>query len=339
MKLLAPLFLFPLLATNLQAGGLVPSQVDAGAHWVAHIDLESFHKTQLYQALLEADEKGEIQHGLNELLETEGIDLFRDVRGATLYGTGPKDEGAVALIATNASAEPALERWQKKLGAKSVDVAGRACLEWKDGEKSGFSFLRTEGSTTNRLLVVSKSKETLANALDVLQDKRPSLAKQPSAELSTALAPGSFAFLAAAGMFDQIEGMPETGPESTVARLAQGVRVELGEHDGRFFLDARLRTKRDEDALKVQQILQGLLALVSIAAEEPEGATLTRWAKGLEVTHQAQSVQLHFEYDTKLFIQEARGLDALDKEKKAEKAENGEKSEKPKKEKAKDKNK
>ena len=225
-------------------------------------------------------------------------------------------------------------------------MAGHACLEWNDGEKSGYSFLRTDGSTAERLLVVSKSRETLASALDVLEDKRPSLAKQPSAELSTALAPGSFAFLAAAGLFDQIEGLSESGPESTVARLAQGVRVELGEHDGRFFFDARLRTKRDEDAIKVQQILQGLLALVSLAGDEPEvGATVTRWAKALELTHQSQSVQLHFEYDTKLFIQEARALDALDKEKKAEKgdkADKGEKREKHEKhehEKAKDKQK
>lgn len=328
MKLLAPLLLFPLLATNVQAGGLLPSQVDARARWIAHVDLESFHKTQLYQALLDADEEGGIQRGLNELLETEGIDLFRDVRGATLYGTGPKDEGAVALIATTASAEPALERWQKKLGAKSLDVAGHACLEWKDGDEAGYSFLRT-GSTTDRLLVVSKSKEALASALDVLEDRRPSLAKQPSAELSTTLAPGSFAFLAAAGLFDQIEGLTETGPESTVARLAQGVRVELGEHDGRFFFDARLKTKRDEDAIRVQQILQGLLALVSLAGDEPEvGATITRWSKALELTRQAQTLQLHFEYDLKLFIQEARALDAIDKEKKAEKAEKAEKTEK-----------
>jgi hypothetical protein len=42
MKLVAPLLLFPLFAATVHAGGIVPSQIDARARWIAHVDIEGF---------------------------------------------------------------------------------------------------------------------------------------------------------------------------------------------------------------------------------------------------------------------------------------------------------
>jgi hypothetical protein len=315
MKLLAPLVLFPLFAANVHAGGIVPSQIDARARWVAHVDIEGFSKTSLYQSLLEADTEKEIEQGLSELLATEGIDLFRDVRGATVYGIGPDEASAIALIATTAAAEPMLARWQEETGAKPIDVAGHACLSWGKDDETAYSFLRVTPDSKDRLLVVSKSKDALAQALEVIEGKRVNLAKQPSEALDMKCSSGTFAFVAATGIFDEIQGLGEIGPQSAVARMAKSVRVEVGEHDGRFSFDARLTTERDEDAVKVQQIAQGLLALVSLASEEPEvGDTLGRWMKALQLTRDQKTIRLHFEYDLKLLIQEARHLEDLDKD-------------------------
>jgi hypothetical protein len=341
MKLLHAALLLPLLATNLQAGGLVPAQIDAKARWIGHVDLQAFHDSQVWRAMLEADEKKEIEQGLSELFTTQGIDLFRDVRGATVYGAGIDDKDAVALIATTESAEPALARWREELKAKPIEIAGHACMQWHEGEEAAFSFLRSKPDSTDRLLVISHTRDGLSRALEVLEGQRASYATQPSAEISTTLAPGTFAFFAANGIFDQTTGMGSSevkvrqgageskelhigiggdGPQSAIARLAQGVRVELGETGGRISLDVHVKTARDEDAVKLQKIVQGLMALASFAADEPDvGATLARWIEAVQVTRVDRTLGLSFAYDLKTLINEGRAIDAIEREKREEK--------------------
>lgn len=337
MKLFPIAVSIPLLAAGVQAGGLVPAQIDAQARWIGHVDLQAFHDSQIYQTLLEADEEHNIEKGLSDLFTTQGIDLFRDVRGITAYGTGPADDDAVALIDTTANAEPALARWREEMHAKVVDVGGRACTQWDEKGQTSFSCLRSKPDTTDRLLVVSHSRAGLEHALDVLDGKGASCATKAPDEINLTMQPGTLVFFAASGIFDQANGLglghvgvkhdsngkndlqvavSASGPESVIARLAQGVRVEFGETGGHLFTTVQLRTQREEDAKKLQQIVQGLMALASFATEEPDvGATLGRWLGAVQVTRQDQTLRLAFDYDLKTLLREARALEALDKEK------------------------
>jgi hypothetical protein len=218
----------------------------------------------------------------------------------------------VCVIDTVASMEPNLARWQEKDHAKSIDIGGRACIQWHEGSEVSYSFMRTTADPASRQLVFSRSKEGLTSALDVLEGKRASLATQPAADLGTTTAPGTFAFFVASGVFDQVKELQGEGPQSKVARMADGVRLEIGEIGGRIFVDARLRTKKPEDALQVQQILQGLMALASFAGDEPEvGTTLGRWIKAVQIERADRTVQVRFEYDLKTLIREMRALEAL----------------------------
>jgi hypothetical protein len=342
MKLFPIALSIPLLAASVQAGGLVPAQIDAQARWIGHVDLQAFHDSQIYRTILEADEEHEIERGLSELFTTQGIDLFRDVRGLTAYGTGFADDDAVALVDTTSNAEPLLLRWSEEHHAVPIEIGGRACMQWKEHGQTSFSCLRSNPDTSDRLLVVSHSQAGLERALDVLDGKRANCAKESPAEIPLALQPGTMVFFAASGIFDQANGMglgnvgvkhggkgknelhvgiSADGPESVIARLAQGVRVEFGETDGRIFTTVQLRTQREEDAKKLQQIVQGLMALASFATEEPDvGATLGRWLGAVQVTRQDQTLRLSFDYDLKTLIREARALEELDREKKAEHA-------------------
>ncbi len=339
MKLILIAVSVPLLAAGVQAGGLLPAQVDAQARWIGHVDLQAFHDSQIYQSLLEADEEHNIEKGLGELFTTQGIDLFRDLRGVTAYGTGPADDDAVALIDTTSNAEPALARWRDQLHATAVDIGGRACMQWMEGGKTSFSCLRSNPDKIDRLLVVSHSRDGLEHALDVLDGKRTNCAKEAPAELSLTMQPGTLVFFAASGIFDQANGLglgkvdlrhgghgkhelkvgvSADGPESVIARLAQGVRLEFGETGGHLFTVVQLHTQREEDAKKLQQIVQGLMALASFATEEPDvGATLGRWLGAVQMTRQDQTLRLSFDYDLKTLIREARALQALDHEKNA----------------------
>jgi hypothetical protein len=333
MKLLHTLVLLPFLAATALAGGLDPARVDAQARWVGHFDLQRFHDSQVWQAMLQADEKNEIELGLSHLFTTQGIDLFRDVHDATIYGTVADDEQAVALFSTNAGAEPAIARWYEKVAARPVEVGGVLCMEWGEEARPAISCLRVKPDSEERLLVVSHSRTGMAQALDVLAGSRASLASQPSTEISTTLAPGTFAFFAATDI-ERIHGMgtgsPRTqhdlhgheidiglhhGPHSAIARLAQGLRFEMGEEGGRIFFDAHVKTAGEEDARKLQDIVQGLMALASFMGDEPEvQATLGRWIRGVQVTRTERTLRLSFSYDLPTMIREARVLGELERE-------------------------
>jgi hypothetical protein len=113
-------------------------------------------------------------------------------------------------------------------------------------------------------------------------------------------------------VFDQIKDLEGDEPQSRVARMTDGVRLEVGEVGGRLFFDARLRTKQAKDALQVQQILQGLMALASFVGNEPEvGMTLGRWIKAVSIESSDRTVTVRFEYDLKTLIAEMRALEAL----------------------------
>lgn len=319
MKLLHIAVVLPCLALSSQAGSLVPSQVDARARWIGHVDVQAFHDSQIYGLMLEADEHKQIELGLSHLFTTEGIDLFRDVRGATAYGLGAGDKEGVVLIDTTAGAEPALARWYEKLAAKPVEIGGQLCMQWGDEGRPAYSCLRTAPDTGERLLVVSHSRDGIEQALDVLAGERPSLASQPSAALPVDVASGTIAFFAAEGIVDQLHGVEGAGPHSAVARLAQGVRMELGEVGGRVFVDLRLKTGQDEDAIKLQQIVQGLMALVSFVGDEPEvQSTLARWLGAVQVTRADSTLRLRFDYDLRTMIREARVLEEIEREKRLE---------------------
>ena len=313
MKLLTALIALPLLSLPVLAGGIDRTQVDAQAKWVAHLDIEGFRSTQLFKEIQAADKEGEIEKGLARIASEHGIQLFEDVYSVTAYGTALGEEHGVVIVRTNAHAEAALAAAQLKAGAKTLRVGERDCIQWGEGGDAGFSFLRA-GTGELREVVFAKSQADLGAALEVLDKKRPALDTLPRSDLFPEPAVGTFAYVAASGILDELAGPSGHNVQqvSAMARLAKGVRLEIGEVGGGMFLDLRLRTDKPEDAKRIQRIFDGLLALPGLMHNDTEGSeVIDRLTQAINVESINEFAHLRFQYGTHALFSEIQALQAL----------------------------
>ena len=320
MTLLNALIALPLLscpAAPVASPGIDRAQVDASAKWVAHFDVEAFRSTQLFQEIKAADKEGELDKALSEVAEQHGIQLLDDVFSVTAYGTALGEEHGVVLVQGNAHVEAALAAAQEKHGAKSLRIRERDCVQWGAGAEDGFSWL-SPGTGDRRQVVLSKTQADLEQALDVLDKKRPALDTQPQSDLYAPLAAGSFAFVAATGILEELAGPHghDIKQMSAAARLAKGLRIELGETSGNVYLDLRLRTEKPEDAQRIQKIFDGLLALPGLmhGADTEAGEVIDRLTQAIKVEALNEIAHVRFQYAAKALFGEIQKLHGLDDE-------------------------
>ncbi len=96
--------------------------------------------------------------------------------------------------------------------------------------------------------------------------------------------------MALAEAFAQNAALPA---QAEVLKLAEGGRVALGEEADKLQLSLNLKAQTAEGTTQIQQVLQGLLALVSLAhVEEPEMIQMQEWTCGTLVAVKEKMVSL-----------------------------------------------
>ena len=317
MSLLPALIALPLLLSPSAPGaspGIDRAQVDAAAKWVAHIDVEAFRSTQLFQEIKAADKEGELDKALGDVESQHGIQLLEDVFSFTAYGTKLGDDHGVLLVQANAHAEAALTAAQQKNGAKGLRIRERDCVQWGAGSDDGFSCL-LPATGDRRQIVLTKTQADLEQALDVLDKKRPAIDSQPQSDLYAAPSAGAFAFVAASGILEQLAGPHghDVKQFSAAAHLAKGLRIELGETSGNAYVDLRLRTEKPEDAQRIQKIFDGLLALPGLmhGADTEAGEVLDRLTQAIKVEALNEIAHVRFQYPAKALFGEVQKLHGL----------------------------
>jgi len=320
MTLLTVLIALPLLscpAAPAPTAGVDRAQVDATAKWVAHFDVEAFRATQLFQEVKAADKEGELDQFLSEVSEEHGIQVLDDVFSVTAYGTALGEEHGVLLVQANAHVEAALAAAQQKHGAKALRIRERDCVQWGKGAEDGFSCL-LPATGERREIVLTKTQADLQQALEVLDKQRPALDSVPQSDLYAPPAAGTFAFVAVTGVLDELVGAHghDIKQVSAAARLAKGLRIEVGETTGNVYLDLRLRTEKPEDAQRIQKIFDGLLALPGLmhGGDTEAGEVLDRLTQAIKVEALNEIAHVRFQYAAKALFGEFQKLHGLDGE-------------------------
>ena len=253
-----PAICFLALATPLLAGPLVPSQVPAAAKWQLHADLDAMRGSETGKTIftrIEAD------HGaqLRALKRMFSIHPLNDLRGITLYGDGKPDH-AVALIDGTFD----LAHIQDVLGAadshETDTHAGFTVHHWKDKDVWQHASFATES-----LLVFSRQKELLNDALDVLKANAP---VKPDPFFA---ANGGSPLIAASARLSEID-LP--GDEARLVRMAKTLRIAFNEHGGRFSVRIGAETADASAAESLRRMLDGVIAFVQASDVRFDGLDL-----------------------------------------------------------------
>ncbi len=289
------------LVSPVRADALDKSRVPAQARWVAHVDVEALTRSTLFAALRAQNEEFELDGDLAELKAEFGIDPFVDLKSLTVYCADKSPERAVILMTGSDKLDAALMRLQEQPGYRTEKDGAHTLHVWSQDEETWYGWVLRRDATANRVVVLSANRDDVLGGIAVIEGARPSLAAQRDGLVFATPAPGSFLFAAATENLSELNEIEAT---SRVFKLAQTMSIDVGEDRGALYAHAIVDTKTPEDALKIQQVLQGAVALVGLMSDEPGiGSHLSSLVGALRFECTGSRLTANFRYDVKALLE------------------------------------
>ena len=269
------------------AGPLQRQHLAADTQWVLHFDTEAFLKTHLGDTMAREQIDPKMTKARADLKAWFDFDLdWRRISGVTIYGTdytSPESQRGVVVVYTDMDFAQGLDGAIGKLEAAgaaeagSVKHLGEGLYEVKEAvvaTEPGFG------------LVLGKSKDKVLQAREVIHGRSPNLQAGPAFSQFPAAA-GGFFFLGAAEGFSLNASLP---PQANVLKMADGLQLTLGESGPNLVANLGLLARDAQVSQQIQQVVQGLIALVSLSqTENPEAQQL---ARGLQVRQAERLVSI-----------------------------------------------
>ena len=273
-----------------RAESIQNSRIPADAKWLVHLDLENLRGTQLGKfALSQLDEplgalKGEFKMDLRPVLQKiSSITAYGDD-----YAKGPQANG-VLLIKMDAETRQILEGI---IAAQMLAAKDESIKKVQQGAAVVYS-LKDElhlAIEPDHLVIVSKSQKQIEKARSVLADKTATV-DRVRAFSSLPSITNSLILLVVAEGFNDAMGLP---PQAKIFQMTDAARLAFGERGDQAFVELNLLAKSNELIQQIQQVVQGMVALVSLSQmENPQLLELTR---SLKVTAQEKMLLIKLEY-------------------------------------------
>ena len=282
-----------LLAAPGLAEPLDLATVAPDSKWLIHLDLDELRKTKVGTHFLKNFVEPKIKYSekmqkMNFSISTENISSI------SAYGPAfEKDGDGVMLIRTTADVKKDLDTLAGLSSLSGGQIFSLTHLKPFPlySFKSNLFVANIENT-----LVVAKSKEQIENARQLLLGKSDSLAQSQSfagyPETSN-----TFFFLGMAEGFNENANIP---PQAQVLKEARGGRLAMGENGDHLFVNLVFKGKSEESALKIQQVFQGIVALVSLSQENKD---LTELAQAARIASEDNNVTINLQFPVQKAIQ------------------------------------
>jgi hypothetical protein len=281
-----------LLLVKVFAGPFDSSKVAADAKWVIHLDADAFRKSAVGQYAIEKFLKPKLEE--NEQFKKLNLSInLQNISGLTAYGPAfEKQPEGILVLTTTADVKKDLDT-----------LVGMAALS--ENEKKDVVMLQEKpfllysikdqiyvapGGPGNSV-IIAKSREMLEQGREVALGTGENLSKSKGLSDYPATNEKSFLMVMAEG-FNEIEGIP---PQAHVLREAKGARVLLGEANENLFFNLVFKAKDESASTKIQQILQGIVALVSLSQPDKD---LTELASNSKVASAGSNVSVELKMPT-----------------------------------------
>ena len=268
-------------ASGALGGPLNKAVVSKDAQWVFHLDAEAGMASTIGRYII--DHRAELKLDELERVKAEiGIDPLQDIKGVTVYGTGPKDCDGIAVIYTSAAVDQMIARMRQKAedGIKQVQIEGYTVYTWTEGESPRFAQVRPDGE--GRIVIAASDQEHLISGIHVLEGKDGSMKGGGDGLAAASPLPGSIIF-ASATHLPQAEALP--------FKHAEGFTFDAGEAEQQIYADVRVTAKSSEEATNMSQVAMGAMAMVRMmAGSNPEYREAVQLLEGVSVSCQEKDV-------------------------------------------------
>jgi hypothetical protein len=296
------------LALPALGDGLHKERVPAGARAVVHVDVEALLASRLVDELKQADPDVDVDFDLGELTPLlQGVRPLQDVRSVTVFASDPAQERFGVVLRTSDKADALLQVAIATDAYELVGLGGWQVHSWSDGAQRVWGAVVPLGEGADRIVLISNDPQLMSDGIAVLDGSGASLATRAKGELAARPDPGAILFVASDLPLTELSS---EDPSSSVARLVQGLVLQVGEAQGSVFAKLSLLTAQVQDAQRVQQILQGLTALASLVSDDAEqGQALRRLVGGLSFQATGNRLYAEFHYELAALLQDLQALE------------------------------
>lgn len=263
--------------------------VPANSKFLVHIDIGVFRETHIggklfemakHEAMKEITERHGDEDGdddFKKLKEALGFDPFTELDAITVVGSDFKHpEDHVHLILRMKQTTGNLEGLMTSLPGYSSTEYGDHVIHTAEPDRNErvFGAIHTDQRGTKRVVAARSAKEVKA-LLDMLDGK--SRAESKAVKLSRA--EGQFVHIELLELPQEEIGK---GPQANVARMIQGLSINVGDDGEDVSMSVTLRTRKNQQAKQIKQMVQGLTAMIQLIQDENQDEELERAKEFLE---------------------------------------------------------
>jgi len=259
-----------LLASPLLADPFRKEQVSAKAKWLVHADVKAFLASKTGAFVLEELKKKGLKAVLDNIQEAFALDVTKDLKSVTLYGSRFGDHAAVILIRATMDRDRVTEMLKGNPTYRELKYAGHTVHQWTDNPESD-----RPGPTKfgifhgDDLAIMAEDLPLIQEAIDVLDKKAASLGTRGAARSVPAASKDTFltAFLT------ELPPIGEGKPEGIILRKIASGSLEAGESKGRLRAQVALMAKTAKTAGDLRKVAEGVLAFIDLASPGQAGET------------------------------------------------------------------
>jgi hypothetical protein len=276
--------------TTLFAGPIDQTKIAADAKWVVHLDFEALRKSKLGSHLITGLLQPKIEQ--NDFIKKANLSInMTNISSLTAYGPQFENDGeGVLLLSTTADVKKDMDTlvgMASLSGNEQKDVTMVQQKPFPLYNVKDDVFIAPLGGNT---VILAKSREQIDHAREIAGGKGESLAKAQSFK-DYPDAANAFLLVMAKG-FNESAKIP---PQAQVLRETEGGRLAIGEKEQNLFLNLMFKGKDEESSTKIQQVLQGIVALVSMSQQNKD---VTDLASATKIASEGRNVSVTLQFPT-----------------------------------------
>lgn len=281
-------------------GTLPTSIIPDGARWVAHLDMEKFIATKLFEYL---DKDGKFDIKSRDLNRWFKIDVPKDITGLTVFGLEPGDKQAVFAVAGRFDKARLLTLLD--LAEDHTETAYGAYTLYSTGSDEYGAFIN------DGLIVFSESRPAIEKVLDTAAGKAKNFAASKLSASFKDVSSGAFL----SGVVEDLAGLGKEVKQSKFVEKAGQMSFLAQEEQGNLHVRIQVTADSPESAKNMVDIAQGLIALARLGEGDGPKAVPAFLIDGLRVKMEGKTVRLELDIPSREIANMAsrgRGLDFFD---------------------------
>ncbi len=265
-------------ASTLQKS-IIPEDVD----WVIHFDVEKFSSTRFGGQLLNNENIFGLRHKNARFRYQYQIDILKDIKGFTVYGSGKDEDNTVVCLRGNFDQAYLLGLLAEEHTHKEIQHGNFIIHTWDYQEAGVF--------VEENLALIAHDVTAIRKALDVIAGKKANITTSSLMSAMNEIPPNVF-FTALAR---DISELAEHESDVFIFKKTELALFTAEEAKEDINLKLNFTVKTLEDAQNMESVIRGLISLAKMQMEEEQRDILLPLEK-IGISTEGKKIRINLSY-------------------------------------------